>query len=76
MQLNIQKLQLVVQKLDLNLKLYGRKCDIRNQQDLYVNNLVGDIEANPRDFIGRKKKIPKVFPIEIEEWKRNCTVRI
>ena len=63
----MQKLQLVVQKLDLNLKLYGRKCDIRNQQDLYsVNNLVGDIEANSRDFIGRKKT-PKVFPIEIEE---------
>ena len=28
------------------------KADIRKQQDLYVNNLVGDVKANPRDFIG------------------------
>ena len=26
------------------------KADIRKQHDLYVNNLVGDIKANPRDF--------------------------
>ena len=27
------------------------KPDIRNQHDLYVNNLVGDVKANPRDFL-------------------------
>ena len=26
------------------------KADIRKQHDLYVNNLVGDVKANPRDF--------------------------
>ena len=28
------------------------KADIRKQHELYVNNLVGDVKANPRDFIG------------------------
>ena len=27
------------------------KADIRKQHDLYVNNLVGDLKAYPRDFI-------------------------
>ena len=26
------------------------KADLRKQHDLYVNNLVGDVKANPRDF--------------------------
>ena len=26
------------------------KADVRNQDDLYANNLVSDIEVNPRDF--------------------------
>ena len=26
------------------------KVDVRKQQDLYVNNLVGDVKANLRDF--------------------------
>ena len=26
------------------------KADIRKQHELYVNNLVGDVKANPRDF--------------------------
>ena len=26
------------------------KADSRKQHDLYVNNLVGDVKANPRDF--------------------------
>ena len=26
------------------------KADVKKQHDLYVNNLVGDIKANPRDF--------------------------
>ena len=40
------------------------KADIRKQHDLYVNNLVGDVKANPRDFYRyiNRKKIPKVFP--------------
>ena len=40
------------------------KADIRKQHDLYVNNLVGDVKANPRNFyryINSQKKIPKVF---------------
>ena len=35
------------------------KPDIRKQHDLFVNDLVGDVKANPRDFYryinGRKK---------------------
>ena len=26
------------------------KADIRTQHDLWVNNLVGDVKVNPRDF--------------------------
>ena len=26
------------------------KDDVRKQHDLYVNNLIGDVKANPRDF--------------------------
>ena len=26
------------------------KADVRKQHDLYANNLVGDVKANPRDF--------------------------
>ena len=26
------------------------KADVRKQHDLYVNNLVGDVKANPSDF--------------------------
>ena len=26
------------------------KANVRKQHDLYVNNLVGDVKANPRDF--------------------------
>ena len=48
------------------------KDDVREQHDLYVNNLVGDVKANPRDFyryINRQtKKIIKVFrPLKEEE---------
>ena len=42
------------------------KVDIRKQHDMYVNNLVGDVKANPRDFIGIsivRGKIPKAFPL-------------
>ena len=40
------------------------KADVRKQHDLYVNNLVGDIKANPETSIGTsvvRKKTPKVF---------------
>ena len=30
--------------------LRREKADVRKQHDLYVNNLVGDVRANPRDF--------------------------
>ena len=46
-----QKRQAVA-NLDQNLKTIRReiKAHVRKQHDLYVNNLVGDIKANPRDF--------------------------
>ena len=40
------------------------KADVRKQHDLYVNNLVGDVKANPETSIGTsivRKKTPKVF---------------
>ena len=41
------------------------KADVRKQHDLYVNNLVGDVKANSRDFYryinSQKKKTPRVF---------------
>ena len=47
------------------------KDDVRKQHDLYVNNLVGDVKANPRDFyryFGSQKKTIKVFcPLKEEE---------
>ena len=56
------------------------KADIRKQHDLYVNNLVGDVNANPRDFYrcikDQKKRYPKYPPVEKEKWKWNCTIRI
>ena len=41
------------------------KADVRNQHDLYVNNLVGDVKANPRDFyryINSQKKDTQGIP--------------
>ena len=41
------------------------KADIRMQHDLYVNNLVGDVKANPRDFyryINSQKKDTQGIP--------------
>ena len=51
-------------KLDENLRR-EIKADIRKQHGLYVNNLVGEVKANPRDCIGIsivREKIPKAFP--------------
>ena len=45
--------------------------DVRKQRDLYVNNLVGDVKTNPRDFYGtsivRKKTIKIFLPLKKEE---------
>ena len=41
------------------------KSDIRKQRGVYVNNLVGDVKAYPKDFIGTsivRKRTPRVFP--------------
>ena len=41
------------------------KDDVRKQHDLYVNNLVGDVKANPRDFyryINSEKKDNQGIP--------------
>ena len=41
------------------------KSDIRKQYDLYVNNFVGDVKANPRDFyryINSQKKDTQGIP--------------
>ena len=54
------------------------KADERKQHDLYVNNLVGDVKANPRDFyryINSQKKIHPRYSIPgKEEWKGCCSV--
>ena len=41
------------------------KADVRKQHNLYVNNLVGDVKANPRDFyryINSQKKDTQGIP--------------
>ena len=41
------------------------KADVRKQHDFYVNNLVGDVKANPRDFyryINSQKKDTQGIP--------------
>ena len=49
------------------------KADVRKQHDLYVNNLVGHVKANPRDFYRyihcQKKGTQGVPPL-----KRSCSV--
>ena len=56
------------------------KADIRKQHDLYVNNLVGDVKANPLRFLQvhkqSEKRYPRYSPVEKEKWKWNCTIRI
>ena len=45
------------------------KADVRKQHDLYVNNLVGDVKANPRDFYryinSQKKDTQGIPPLKI-----------
>ena len=54
------------------------KADVRKQHDLYVNNLVGDVKANPRDIYryinSQKKRHPRYSTPEKEEWKGCCSV--
>ena len=41
------------------------KDDVRKQHDLYVNNVIGDVKANPRDFyryINSQKKDNQGIP--------------
>ena len=44
------------------------KADVKKQHDLYVNNLVGDIKANPRDFYryiyGQKEEPQGIQPLK------------
>lgn len=46
--------RLLVANLGQNSKLESLRreirADVKKQDDLFVNNLVGDIEVNPRDF--------------------------
>ena len=49
------------------------KDDVRKQHDLYVNNLVGDVKANPRDFyryINSQKKDNQGIP-PLKKERRN-----
>ena len=56
------------------------KADIRKQHDLYVNNLVGDVKANPRDFYhyinSQKKDTQGIPPLEKEARKWSCPIRL
>ena len=49
------------------------KADVRKQHDLYVNNLVGDVKANPRDFYryinSQKKDIQGIPPLKRKNGK-------
>ena len=54
------------------------KADVRKQHYLYVNNLVGDVKANPWDFYqyinSQKKKHRRYSTPEKEERKWGCAV--
>ena len=49
------------------------KADVRKQHDLYVNNLVGDVKANPRDFYryinSQKKDTQGIPPLKTKNGK-------
>ena len=61
---NTEKPRSNLANLGQNLKSLRReiKADVKKQHDLYVNNLVGDTKANPRDFYRyiNKRKTRKV----------------
>ena len=56
------------------------KADIRKQHDLYVNNLVGDVKANPKDFYryinSQKKDAQGIPPLKKRKWWRCCSIGI
>ena len=64
------------------------KADVKKQHDLYVNNLVGDIKANPRDFYryinGQKKDTQGIPPLKRRngngvaesEWNRQMNLMV
>ena len=66
MQLTLKQRKLGVQNLEQNLKL-EISADIRKQHELYVNNLVGDVKANSRDFYryinSQKKDVQGIPPL-------------
>ena len=49
------------------------KADVRKQHNMYVNNLVGDVKANPRDFYqyinSQKKDIQSILPLKRKNGK-------
>ena len=49
------------------------KADVRKQHDLYVNNLVGDVKANPRGFCryinSQKKDTQGILPLKRKNGK-------
>ena len=49
------------------------KADVRKLHNSYVNNLVGDVKANPREVYryinSQKKRHPRYSTPEKEEWK-------
>ena len=66
------------------------EADVRNQHDLYVNDLVGDVKANPRDFCRyinsqkidtqgippRKRRIERVLLSRTSKSQRNSMVSL
>ena len=67
MQLMQKQKSQVVQKIRAKFETLRReiKADIRRQHNLYVNNLVGDVKANPKDFyryINSQKKDAQGIP--------------
>ena len=74
MQLMQKQKSQVVQKIRAKFETLRReiKADIRKQHDLYVNNLVGDVKTNPKDFYryinSQKKDAQGIPPFEKEKW--------
>ena len=54
--------------MNLMVRSWARMCGIRKQHDLYANNLVGDVKANPRDLYmyinSQKKRHPRYPPLK------------
>ena len=52
------------------------KADVRKKHDLYVNNLVGDVKANPRDYYryinSQKKDIQGIPPLKRKNGIYGC----